>query len=237
MRSEMKTIGLLGGMSWESTVVYYRLINEGIKNRLGGLHSAKIILYSVDLDPIEKLVDAGDWEKTAGILSDAALSVQSAGADCLLICCNTVHRIAPQIEKAIQIPLLHIVDTTADALVRDGIRKIGLLGTTYTMEQDFYKGRLNRNYGVNVLVPEPGDRNIVHEIIVQELCMGQVTDTSRKEYLRVIDDLAGKGAEAIILGCTEIGLLISQHDTRVKLYDTTTIHAEKGVDYALQNKI
>lgn len=233
----MKTIGLLGGMSWESTAVYYRLINEGIKHKLGGLHSAKIVLYSVDLDPIEKLVDAGDWDKTSEILSDAALSVQSAGADCLLICCNTVHRIAPQIEKAIQIPFLHIVDATADALVRDGIRKLGLLGTAYTMEQDFYKGRLNRNFGLEVLVPEPSDRHVVHEIIVRELCMGHVTDTSRAEYLRVIDDLAGKGAQAIILGCTEIGILINQSDTRVKLYDTTVIHAEKGIDFALQDKI
>ena len=233
----MKTIGLLGGMSWESTVIYYRLINEEIKDRLGGLHSAKIILYSVDLDPIEKLVDAGDWDKISEILSNAALRVQSAGADCLLICCNTVHRIAPQIEKAIQIPLLHIVDATADVLVRDGIRKLGLLGTTYTMEQDFYRGRLNRNYGLDVLVPEAGDRNIVHEIIIQELSMGQVKDASRKEYLRVIDELANKGAEAIILGCTEICLLVSQHDTCVKLYDTTAIHSEKGVGYALQDKI
>ena len=229
----MKTIGLLGGMSWESTVIYYRLINEGIKHTLGGLHSAKIILYSVDLDPIEKLIDEGDWDKTSDILSEAALRVQSNGADCLLICCNTVHRVAPQIEEAIRIPLLHIVDATADVLVRDGIRKIGLLGTTYTMEQDFYKGRLSRNYGLDVFVPEPDDRNIVHEIITQELCMGQVTDASRTKYLRIIDYLADRGAEAIILGCTEVGMLIRQCDTRVKLYDTTVIHAKKAVDYAL----
>ena len=233
MGKKMKTIGLLGGMSWESTVVYYRLINEGIKRALGGLHSAKIVLFSVDLYPIEKLIDKGDWDKTADIISEAALRVQSAGADCILICCNTVHRIAPQIEKIIQIPLLHIVDATADVLVHDGIRKLGLLGTTYTMEQDFYKGRLSRNYGLDVLVPEPDDRKIVHEVITQELCMGQVTDASRTEYLRIIDDLATRGAEAIILGCTEIGILISQRHTRVKLYDTTVIHAEKAVDYAL----
>ena len=229
----MKTIGLLGGMSWESTVVYYRLINEGIKRALGGLHSAKIVLFSVDLYPIEKLIDKGDWDKTADIISEAALRVQSAGADCILICCNTVHRVAPQIEKTIRIPLLHIVDATADVLVHDGIRKLGLLGTTYTMEQDFYKGRLSRNYGLDVLVPEPDDRKIVHEVITQELCMGQVTDASRTEYLRIIDNLATRGAEAIMLGCTEIGILISQRDTRVKLYDTTVIHAEKAVDYAL----
>ena len=229
----MKTIGLLGGMSWESTVIYYRLINEGIKHKLGGLHSAKIILYSVDLYPIEKLVAENDWDKTSEILSDAALRVQSAGADCLLICCNTVHRIAPQIEKAIQIPLFHIVDATAEALLGDGIHKLGLLGTTYTMEQDFYKGRLSRNYGFDVLVPEPDDRNIVHEVIIQELCKGQISDSSRTEYLRIIDDLTSRGAEAIILGCTEIGMLISQRDTRVKLYDTTVIHAEKAVEYAV----
>jgi len=228
----MKTIGLLGGMSWESTAIYYRLINEGIKHKLGGLHSAKIVLCSVDFDPIEKLVDGEDWDKVSEILSDAALRIQSAGADCLLICCNTVHRIASQIEKAIQIPLLHIVDATADVLVRDGIRKPGLLGTAYTMEQDFYKGRLSRNYGLDVFVPEPDDRNIVHEVIIQELCKGQVSAASRTEYLRIIDDLASRGAEAIILGCTEIGILIRQRDTRVKLYDTTVIHAEKAVDYA-----
>ena len=233
MRNKMKTIGLLGGMSWESTVIYYRLINEGIKHKLGGLHSAKIILYSVDLDPIEKLVNEGNWDKTSEILSDAALRVQSAGADCLLMCCNTVHRIAPQIENAIQIPLLHIVDATADVLVRDGIRKLGLLGTTYTMEQDFYKGRLSRNYGFDVLVPESDDRNIVHEVIIQELCKGRISDASRTEYLRIIDDLSSRGAEAIILGCTEIGMLVGQCDTRVKLYDTTVIHAEKAVDYAV----
>ena len=229
----MKTIGLLGGMSWESTAIYYRLINEGINHKLGGLHSAKIILYSVDLDPIEKLVDEGDWDTTSEILSDAALRVQSAGADCLLICCNTVHRIAPQIEKAIQVPLLHIVDATADVLVRDGIRNIGLLGTSYTMEQDFYKGRLSRDYGLDVLVPEPDDRDIVHEVIMQELCKGQISAASRTEYLRIIDDLSSRGAEAIILGCTEIGMLIGQSDTRVKLYDTTVIHAETAVEYAL----
>ncbi len=229
----MKTIGLLGGMSWESTVIYYRLINEGIKHKLGGLHSAKIILNSVDLYPIEKLVDEGDWDSTSEILSDAALRVQSAGADCLLICCNTVHRIAPQIEKAIQIPLLHIVDATADVLARDGIRKLGLLGTAYTMEQDFYKGRLSRNYGFDVIIPEPDDRKVIHEVIIEELCKGQISAASRAEYLRIIGDLASRGAEAIVLGCTEIGMLISQSDTRVKLYDTTVIHAEKAVEYAV----
>ncbi len=229
----MKTIGLLGGMSWESTVGYYRAINEGVKNRLGGLHSAKIALYSVDFEPIEKLQHAGDWKGTATILAEAARSIESAGADFLLICTNTMHKVAPEIEKSIKIPLLHIADATAEVLVNEGIKTVGLLGTAFTMEEDFYKGRLNENYDLNVLVPENEDRQVVHNIIYQELCLGKTESNSKTEYLRIIDSLANQGAEAVILGCTEIGMLVNQGDTKVRLLDTTAIHAEKAVEYAI----
>ena len=229
----MKTIGLLGGMSWESTVGYYRAINEGVKNILGGLHSAKIVMYSVDFDPIEKLQHAGNWKGTARILSEAARSIESAGADFLLICTNTMHKVAPEIEKSIKIPLLHIADATAEVLVNEDIKTVGLLGTAFTMEQDFYKGRLNENYGLNVLVPETEDRQVVHNIIYQELCLGKTESNSKTKYLRIIDSLANQGAEAVILGCTEIGMLVNQGDTKVRLLDTTAIHAEKAVEYAI----
>ncbi|MEJ2100541.1 MAG: aspartate/glutamate racemase family protein [Desulfobacterales bacterium] len=228
----MKTIGLLGGMSWESTLGYYRAINEGIKKTLGGLHSAKIAMYSVDFAPIEKLQHTGDWEGTAKILSEAAQRIQAAGADFLLICTNTMHKVAPQIEAAIQIPLLHIADATAEILVNGGIKSVGLLGTAFTMEQEFYKGRLINNYGLQVLVPNEDDRQIVHRIIYQELCLGKIESNSKAEYLRIIDTLAAQGAEAVILGCTEIGMLVDQTDTNVRLLDTTAIHAEKAVQYA-----
>jgi aspartate racemase len=230
----MKTIGLLGGMSWESTLGYYRAINEGIKKTLGGLHSAKIVMYSVDFAPIEKLQHTGDWEGTAKILSEAAQSIQAAGADFLLICTNTMHKVAPQIKAAIQIPLLHIADATAEILVNGGINSVGLLGTAFTMEQEFYKGRLINNYGLQVLVPNEDDRKIVHKIIYQELCLGKIESNSKAEYLRIIDTLAAQGAEAVILGCTEIGMLVNQTDTDVRLLDTTAIHAEKAVEYATQ---
>jgi len=229
----MKTIGLLGGMSWESTVGYYRIINERVKKSLGGLHSAKIVLYSVDFEPIERLQHKGDWEGTANILSDAALRIQAAGADFLLICTNTMHKVATNIEKAIRIPILHIADTTAEVLVGRGIKIAGLLGTAFTMEQDFYKGRLMQKYGIEVLVPNEPDRKIVHNVVYQELCLGQKIETSKTEYLRIIESLANQGAEVVILGCTEIGLLVNQGDTNVELCDTTVIHAEKAVEYAI----
>lgn len=230
----MKTIGLLGGMSWESTLSYYQQINEGIKAKLGGLHSAKIALYSVDFDAIEKRQHAGDWDGTAEILVDAAQKVEAAGADFLLICTNTMHKVAPEIAAAINIPLLHIADATASLLVVDGIKTVGLLGTAFTMEQDFYKGRLNDQHGLNVIVPGSDDRQIVHDIIYQELCLGKITADAKTAYLRIIDDLAKQGAEAIILGCTEIGLLVQQADTTVALLDTTTIHADAAVEWALK---
>lgn len=229
----MKTIGLLGGMSWESTVGYYRAINEVVKNTLGGLHSAKIAMYSVDFEPIEKLQHVGDWKGTAIILSEAARSVESAGADFLLICTNTMHKVAPEIEKAIKIPLLHIADATAEVLSHEGIKTVGLLGTAFTMEQDFYKGRLSEHYGLNVLVPGKEYRQVIHNIIYQELCLGKIESNSKTKYLRIIDSLANQGAEAVILGCTEIGMLVNQGDTKVRLLDTTAIHAEKAVEYSL----
>ncbi len=229
----MKTIGLLGGMSWESTIIYYRAINQGIKNSLGGLHSAKIVMYSVDFEPIEKLQHQGDWEAVAALLSKEAKNIQSAGADFLVICTNTMHKVAPQIENEIDIPLLHIADATAETIVRNRLKKVGLLGTVFTMEQDFYKGRLINRYGLDVITPNSDDRQIVHRIIYEELCLGEVKEDSRSEYLRVIDSLASQGAEAVILGCTEIGILVNQNDTKVELLDTTELHAKKAVEYAI----
>lgn len=229
----MKTIGLLGGMSWESTVVYYRAINEGVKAALGGLHSARIVLYSVDFEPIEKLQHEDDWVAAGDVLADAALAVQAAGADFLLICTNTMHKVAPRIERALDIPLLHIADATAEVLAADGIGTVGLLGTAFTMEHDFYKGRLHEKFGLDVLVPDENDRELVHDVVYRELCLGRVLDRSRAEYLRIIQGLADDGAQAVILGCTEIGMLVSQADTGVRLLDTTAIHAEKAVEHAL----
>lgn len=229
----MKTIGLLGGMSWESTVSYYRALNEGVKAALGGFHSAKLCLYSVDFAEIERLQHAGDWDATAEILSRAARSVEAGGADFLLIGTNTMHKVAPEIEASITIPLLHIADATAQRLAADGIRRVGLLGTRFTMEQDFYKGRIAEGFGIEVLVPDAAQRDLVHEVIYHELCLGQVKETSRQRYLEIIESLREQGAEAVILGCTEIALLVQQSDTAVPLYDTTAIHAEEAVKWAL----
>ena len=229
----MKTIGLLGGMSWESTVGYYRSINEGVRNALGSLHSAKIAMVSVDFDPIAELQHEGNWEETGRLLAEAARSIQAAGADFLLICTNTMHKVAPQIEEAIDIPILHIADATADVLLQKGIKTVGLLGTAFTMEQDFYKVRLADKHGIKVVVPNDEERSIVQDLIYQELCLGKQTADSRAEYVRIIDELASQGAEAVILGCTEIGMLVSQSDTDVPLLDTTAIHAEKAVEAAI----
>ena len=231
----MKTIGLLGGMSWESTASYYRAINDGIKHALGGLHSARLALYSVDFDPVEKMQQAGDWDAAAELLANAARGVQAAGADCLLICANTMHKVAPQVERAVDIPLLHIADATGEALAGEGIRKAGLLGTAFTMEQDFYRGRLAERFGLDVIVPDADDRALVHRIIYEELCLGKIEAASRREYLRIIDGLVGHGAEAVILGCTEIALLVRPEDTAAKLFDTTAIHARQAVAFALRD--
>jgi len=230
----MKTIGLLGGMSWESTLSYYRLINEEVKARLGGLHSARICLYSVDFDPLEKLQQADDWEGIERLLTAAARKVEAGGADFLLICTNTMHRVAPQLERHLAIPLLHIADAAAERLGADGIRRVGLLGTRFTMEQDFYRGRLADRHGLEVLVPEAAERETVHRIIYGELCLGKISADSRRLYLEIIAGLAARGAEAVILGCTEIALLVRQEHTPVPLYDTTAIHARRAVDRALE---
>lgn len=228
MKKQHQTIGLLGGMSWESTASYYRAINEGIKQQLGGLHSARVVMYSVDFAEIEALQMVGDWAQSARLLINAAQAVEKAGADLLLICTNTMHKVEPEISRALGIPVLHIADATASVLLSDGIQTVGLLGTRFTMEQDFYKSRLLAN-GLQVLVPEQSDRDLVHRVIYDELCLGQIHDHSRQQYLDVISRLHARGAEAVILGCTEIALLVSQHDTPVALYDTTAIHASQAV--------
>jgi len=229
----LKIIGLIGGMSWESTVPYYREINEIIRKRLGGLHSAKVILYSVDFHDIERLQHAGDWEAAGELLADAARSLESAGADFLVLCTNTMHKVASAIEAAVRIPLLHIADPTAAEIKQAGFSTIGLLGTRFTMEQDFYCNRLRERHGLRVLIPSQKDREIIHRVIYEELCLGKVVPKSRAEYRRVMTELIAQGAEAIILGCTEISLLVGQRDSDVPLFDTTVIHARSAAEWAL----
>ena len=229
----MKTIGLLGGMSWESTELYYRWINEETKRVLGGLHSAPIAMVSVDFQEIEELQHRGDWTAAGAILAKKALQVELAGADLLLICTNTMHKVSSEIEAAISIPLLHIADATANRIKQAGIRTVGLLGTKFTMEEDFYKGRLEHQ-GLNVLVPSKKDREIVHRVIYQELCLGDIRESSRMEYLRIIEQLNASGAEGVIEGCTEIVMLVQHHHTHVPLFDTTAIHAQEAVKEALK---
>ena len=229
----MKMIGLLGGMSWESTAEYYRLINEGVRQRLGGLHSARLVLVSVDFDPIEKLQHAGKWDEAAAALIEEARRLERAGADFLLICTNTMHKLADAITEAVAIPLLHIADATAEVVKSAGLSRVGLLGTRFTMEEDFYRGRLAERHALDVLVPDEADRQTVHRVIYDELCQGIIRDESKAEFLRIIDGLIGRGARGIVLGCTEIGLLIRPHDTSVQLFDTTVIHAQAAVDRAL----
>ena len=229
----MKTIGLIGGMSWESTVPYYRQINERVEERLGGLHSAKIILYSVDFHEIERLQQAGDWEAAGVILADAARALQAAGAAFLVLCTNTMHKVAPMIEAAVEIPLFHIADPTAIEIKRAGHTTVGLLGTRFTMEQAFYRDRSSERHGLRVIVPDSQDRKSIHDIIYEELCLGVVTAESRREYRRVMQGLATQGAHAIILGCTEISLLVDPEDSEVPLFDTTAIHARAAAEEAL----
>jgi len=231
----MKTIGLMGGMSWESSAEYYRIINEAIKARLGGFHSAKCVLYSVDFAEIEDLQRGQKWPEMAHILSRAAKNVEAAGADFIVLCTNTMHKVAPDIESAVRIPLLHIADATAKKICAHGLRRIGLLGTRFTMEEDFYKGRLSRTHGLDVLVPDPPDRQTVHRVIFQELVVGRIEQASHKQLLVIIEGLARSGAEGVILGCTELGLLVKEKDSPVPLFDTTRIHAEAAVDFALES--
>jgi aspartate racemase len=228
----MKTIGLLGGMSWESTQSYYRAINEAVREQLGGLHSAKIVLYSVDFAEIEALQVRGDWDKAGQLLAAAASAVERAGADFLVICTNTMHKVVPAIAAGISMPILHIADATADELIAQGVKQVGLLGTRFTMEQAFYKDRLMAR-GIAVVVPDQADRDRVNRVIYEELCLGVIKADSRARYLDIIHRLQLQGAEAVILGCTEIALLVQQSDTPVALFDTTAIHAQQAVRLAL----
>ena len=221
-------------MSWESSLEYYRIINQAVKKKLGGLHSAKSILYSVDFEEIEKLQHQGDWEELTKIMIESAQRLESAGADMIIICTNTMHKMAEDMEKHINIPLLHIADATALKIKDYGLKKIGLLGTKFTMEQDFYKGRLINNYGLEVIVPDTEERQIIHDIIYNELCLGEIKDSSKISYIKVIDNLEKYGAEGVILGCTEIPLLIKQTDVKIPLFDTTKIHAEFAVDFSIK---
>jgi aspartate racemase len=225
----MKTVGLIGGMSWESTATYYRLINQGIRNRCGGLHSAKMLLYSVDFAEIEELQSSGRWHEAGQLLAEAAVRLEKGGADLLLICTNTMHKVAAQVVAAVSLPLIHIAEATGAKIVQDGIEAVGLLGTRFTMEEQFYRSVLEDTFGLRVVVPTADDRRLVDKVIFNELCRGVIADNSRQEYLRIVDSLAAQGCGAIILGCTEIALLIGSGDTDLKLYDTTQIHAQQAV--------
>lgn len=229
----MKTIGLIGGMSWESSLEYYRIINEEVKAKLGGLHSAKCILYSVDFEEIERCQAEGDWESSGKLLGDAALSLEKAGAEMILICTNTMHKVIGYIEEKVSLPILHIADSTAKQIQKSKISTVGLLGTKYTMEQDFYKTRIETN-GINVLIPSEEDRKVINKVIYEELCLGEIQQSSRDYYKKVIKGLVDDGAEGIILGCTEIGLLVKPEDSEVPLFDTAVIHAIESVNVALE---
>jgi aspartate racemase len=230
----LKKIGMIGGMSWESSLEYYRLVNELVKEKLGGYHSAKVIMDSLDFAEVELLQHEGRWQEAGKMMADSALTLQTSGADFVVLCTNTMHKCTPEIEAAIQIPFLHIVDPTAEAICKMGIKTIGLLGTRFTMEEDFYKGRLNDKYGLYVIIPSTADQKKIHQVIFQELVLGQINTDSRKAYLDIINNLIQNGAEGIILGCTEIGLLINPDDVHVPVFDTTILHARAAVDFAFQ---
>ena len=230
---KLKTIGLIGGMSWESTVTYYKIINETVKEKLGGLHSAKCILYSVDFQEIEECQANGNWEKSGEILGEAANNLEKAGADFIVICTNTMHKVINQIKEKISIPILHIAEMTAEKILEKGLKNIALLGTKYTMEQDFYKSKLIEK-GINVIIPDKNDIEIINKVIYDELCLGTINSNSKKKFLEIVDKLRSKGAEGIILGCTEIGLLIKNEDTDVPLFDTAVIHAEEAAIYSIK---
>lgn len=232
----MKTLGLIGGMSWESTIPYYRIINETVRERLGGLYSARLILYSVDFHDIERLQQAGAWDEAGQILADAARALEAAGAEGLALCTNTMHKVAAAIEAAVTIPLLHIADPTAAAVKQAGIRTVGLLGTRFTMEQEFYRGRLMARHGLTVIIPDPADREIVHRVIYEELCQGEIRAESRAQYREIMQGLINAGAEGIILGCTEIALLVRPEDAPVPIFDTTRLHAQSVALWALDDE-
>jgi aspartate racemase len=230
----LKKIGMIGGMSWESSLEYYRLVNELVKEKLGGYHSAKVIMVSLDFAEVELLQHEGRWQEAGKMMADSALTLQTSGADFVVLCTNTMHKCTPEIEAAIQIPFLHIVDPTAEAICKMGIKTIGLLGTRFTMEEDFYKGRLKDKYGLYVIIPSTADQEKIHQVIFQELVLGKINTDSRKDYLDIINNLIQNGAEGIILGCTEIGLLINPDDVHVPVFDTTILHARAAVDFAFQ---
>lgn len=229
----MKTIGLIGGMSWESSIEYYRIINEVVRTRLGGVHSARSVMVSVDFAEIEPLQHQGKWDETAQMLVKAAKDLENGGADFIVLCTNTMHKVADEIQAGVKLPMLHIADATAEKAIAAGIQKIGLLGTRFTMEEDFYKGRLAQKYGLEVIVPNPRQQEVVHRVIYEELVLGKIFQPSKEAYLAIIEDLVRQGAEGVILGCTEIGLLVHDQDCDVRLYDTTRIHAEAAVEFAL----
>lgn len=229
----MKTIGLIGGMSWESTLEYYRIINEAVKEKLGGFHSAEMVLYSVDFAEVEALQHRGEWDRAAVLLTEAARRVEAAGADFALLATNTMHRVFDEIRKGIRIPLLHIADVTGREIQARGLRRIGLLGTRFTMEQEFYKGKLARDFGIDVLIPDEAERRAIHGILYDELCLGAVKDVSREVFRKIIGGLESRGAQGIVLGCTEIPLIVKQKDYALPLFDTTDLHARAAVDLAL----
>jgi len=230
----MKTIGIIGGMSWESTALYYRLINQGVRDHLGGLHSASILLDSVDFAPLEKLQASGDWTTIARILSDKALRLQNAGAAGILIATNSMHEVASMVEGALEVPFLHIADAAGEAVKSDGLERVGLLGTRFTMERAFYSSRIKERFGIDILIPGNDQRDEVHTIIYEELCRGVVDNNSRSAYLRIIEELAAQGAQGIVLGCTEIGLLVGEGSADIPLYDTARLHAEAAVQWMLE---
>lgn len=230
----MKTIGLIGGVSWESSAEYYRIINEAVKDTLGKLHSAKIVMYSVDFEEIARLCHEENWNKVTKILIDAAKRLERAGANCILICANTLHRDADEIQRSVRIPIIHIVDVVAKRIKEKGLRKVGLLGTKFVMEGDFYRKRLIEKHDINVIIPSKKERQIVHDVIYNELCLGKIKQSSKKQLKKIIQNLVARGAKGIILGCTEIPLLVKQRDFKVPLFDTTTIHATSAVEYALK---
>lgn len=232
----MKTIGLIGGMSWESSIEYYRIINQETRNRLGGLHSAKSVMFSVDFAEIEELQDQGRWAEAGTLLTTVGRYIEAGGADFVVLCTNTMHKVAADIQANINIPLLHIADATARKIKQEGLRRIALLGTRFTMEEDFYKGRLIQTFGLDVLIPEPDEIATVNRIIYEELCMGKILKESKAAYGQIIQGLVHKGAQGVILGCTEIGLLVQQEDSPVPLFDTTGIHAEAAVAFALEEE-
>ncbi|SHJ84607.1 aspartate racemase [Malonomonas rubra DSM 5091] len=229
----MKTIGLIGGMSWESTVLYYQLLNEGVRQRLGGLHSAKILLHSVDFAEIENMQVNGEWQRAGESLATAARGLQQVGADMVLICTNLMHKVAPIVEAAIDVPLLHIADAAGTAIEQQGIKKVGLLGTRYTMEEDFYRGRIFDKFGIEVIIPEEDERDLVHQVIFNELCIGKFADASRERYLQIIAKLGDRGAEGVILGCTEIPLLVKPEHTDLPLFNTAALHVEMALEKML----